>query len=139
MACVTKTFWVLVTSEKRLQNVRTPPFRPFRKSIFLKFGPIFVGRSGLIFSDSNSYCNFSKFVRLKKEYYKLVRSSIQISSPFKSVKTGEKIRVIRTVRNLPNNYSSLCHTGPWCKDVFLPRFTSELKIGILFTFLSVES
>jgi hypothetical protein len=76
----------------------------------------------LSFSD----VEFSKFVRLKKEYYKLVRSSKQISSPFKSVKTGEEIRVIWTVRNLPNSSSSLCQTGAWCTDMCLfPGFSRQ--------------
>ncbi len=32
-------------------------------------------------------------------------------------KNVEEIRVFWSVRNLPNSLTSLCHTGPWGKDV----------------------
>ena len=34
------------------------------------------------------------------------------------MKKSRKIREFWPVRNLPNSFSSLCHTGAWCTDVF---------------------
>jgi hypothetical protein len=39
---------------------------------------------------------------------------------------------------MPNSYSSLCHTGPWRKDVFIVYRISDLLYLVLVLFLASQ-
>ncbi len=52
--------------------------------------------------------NFSKFVRLRKNTIRVYVVTHRFLLRSNLWKNGEEIRVIWTVRNLPNSYSSLC-------------------------------